>query len=209
MVCDEGLCARVLDWLTAYTYPIVFASTLVDASGVPFPGRLLLVAAGALAGTGRRSVVTIIVLGVVAAMIMDHVWFFMAARGSRRMLRLVRRLSGGSRHRSEAVAGYVARYGAILIVVGRFSTAIRALAWPAVSAHGIGYAKFVMLDFAGATLWTSTWVLLGWMVGGQWRSEAQAANLWLGLGGLAVAAAAVSPLAVRLVRSRRRRATTS
>lgn len=84
MPCVEGLCARLVDWLTAYTYPIVFFGTPVDASGLPFPGRLLLVAAGARAGTGRRNLAAIIVLGVVAAMVMDHLWYVAGARGTTR-----------------------------------------------------------------------------------------------------------------------------
>ena len=57
--------AIVLDWLAASAYPVVFIGTLIDASGVPFPGRLLLVAAGALAAAGRHSVLLIIALAAV------------------------------------------------------------------------------------------------------------------------------------------------
>src|SRR5256885_4084672 len=35
-------------WLLQHTYLVVFVGALIDATGIPFPGRLILVAAGAL-----------------------------------------------------------------------------------------------------------------------------------------------------------------
>ena len=84
---NDVVTRSVVGWLGAHTYPIVFVGTLIDASGVPFPGRLLLVAAGALAGSGRGSIVVIIVLGTVAAVLMDHVWYLAGLWGGERLLR--------------------------------------------------------------------------------------------------------------------------
>ena len=75
---------------------MVFVSTLIDATGIPFPGRLLLVAAGAIASHGRRNVVVIIALGALAAMITDHVWYVAGRRGSPLVLGFYRRLAGTS-----------------------------------------------------------------------------------------------------------------
>jgi membrane protein DedA with SNARE-associated domain len=195
----------ILDWLTAFTYPVVFVGTLIDASGVPFPGRVLLVAAGALAGTGRRSLVAIIVLGASAAILMDHAWYLAGARGSERILRLYRRLAGLSGGGDDTAVEYFTRYGAATIVLGRFFTSVRALAWPVAAAHGIGYPKFFVFDLLAASLWASVWVLLGWALGERWKSTAEAAGGWLAVGGAVVLALAAAPLAMRLWRRRARR----
>ena len=78
----NGVAVQLVEWLAAYTYPVVFVGTLIDASGLPFPGRLLLIAAGAIAAAGRRDVAVVIVAGIVAAMMMDAVWYYAGTRGS-------------------------------------------------------------------------------------------------------------------------------
>lgn len=191
----------VLGWLGAYTYPIVFLGTLIDASGVPFPGRLLLVAAGALAGRGRESVVGIVVLAAVAAVIMDHLWFLAGVRGGEGLWRLWHRLSG-RRADSETARKYVARYGALTILLGRFFTSLRAIVWPVAAARGIRYPTFLMMDIIAASLWASLWVLLGWFVGDQWESVAETVGLWLAVAGGAVFALIAVAVTMRIHRRR-------
>jgi membrane protein DedA with SNARE-associated domain len=159
----KAIAAAVVEWLAAYTYPVVFVGTLIDASGFPFPGRLLLVAAGALAGAGRQNVVVVIGLGALAAMLMDQVWYLAAARAGDRVLALLRRLAGSARIEDDDAVDYFARYGAATILVGRFFTSVRVLAWPVAAARGIGYPKFFVLDVFAATAWTT--------LGGWWASD--------------------------------------
>ena len=54
---------------------------------------------------------------------------------------------------SEIARDYFVRYGVATIVLGRFFTSVRAIAWPAAAAHGVGYPMFLMLDIAAAGLW--------------------------------------------------------
>ena len=197
--------ALIWEWLAAYTYPVVFVGTLIDASGLPFPGRLLLVAAGAVAGTSDRSVVATIALGMVAAMLMDHAWYLAGAWNSERLLRLCRRLTGWSLGDSEVAREYFERYGAATIVVGRFFTSVRALAWPVAATHGVGYLTFLLLDLVAAGLWTTLWVGLGWMVGERWAGAAETAGIWVAIVGAVLFVVALAPIAMRLYRRRRAR----
>jgi membrane protein DedA with SNARE-associated domain len=195
----------ILGWLAANTYIVVFVGTLIDASGVPFPGRLLLVAAGALAGPGRRSLVAIIALAAAAAVLMDHAWYLAGRWGGERLLRLGRRVTGRAVADSEGARRYFARYGAATIVLGRFFTSVRVIAWPVAAAHGVGYPTFLALDLGAAGLWASLWVVLGWMAGERWESAATTAGPWLTLFGVVFVVAMVLPVAVRLHRRRRGR----
>jgi membrane protein DedA with SNARE-associated domain len=45
----------------------------------------------------------------------------------------------------------------------------RILAAPVASAGGVGYAKFLVFDVAGALLWSGTFTLLGYALGAQRR----------------------------------------
>jgi undecaprenyl-diphosphatase len=199
----DDVVAWLLRWMAVYTYPIVFVGTLVDASGLPFPGRLLLVAAGAAAAAGHASVVMVIALSAAAAMTMDHLWYLAARRGGGRLARLLQRLTPSRRRRRLFAGDDWARLGAATIVLGRFFTSLRIVAWPLAATQGLGYARFLALDLLGAVTWAATWVLLGWVVGARWRPIAESAGGWLAVAGGALLVAASVAIAVRVLRRRR------
>ena len=194
----------MLAWLAENTYLVVFFGTLIDATGFPFPGRLLLVAAGALVTPGETSVVIIIALAAVAAMLVDQLWYLGLRRGSGPLFKLYCRMTGRERGCQADDGEYFARYGAASIVLGRFFTSVRVLAWPFAAAHGVGYWRFVLLDAVGAAAWAATWVLLGWFVGEHWRWAAETFGVWAGLTSVLVLLAFAAPLALRLLRRRAR-----
>ena len=191
----------LLAWLAAHTYEVVFVGALVDATGLPFPGRLILAAAGALSEPNGLSVIAMIALGAMGAMITDHVWYFAGRLGSDRLLGLYCRLSVSSRRCERATTDYLQRYGALTIVIGRFVAGVRLLAWPLAARSGIGYPRFLAFDLAGAVLWSATWVLLGWFFADTWRAVAGDAGTVLG----AAAAAVLLIAAVLIFRLHRRR----
>jgi membrane protein DedA with SNARE-associated domain len=201
-----GIAGPLLGWLAAHTYAAVFVGTLVDASGLPFPGRLLLVAAGALAGAGRKSTPAVIALAATAAVVMDHVWYAAAAWGHERLLRLYRRLGGALDGSEETGLEYFTRFGAATVLVGRFFTSVRAVAWPVAVARGLSYPRFLALDVLAAAIWASVWVLLGWVMGGRWRTAAEITGPWLAVAGVMALAITVWPLLTRLWRRKRRAA---
>lgn len=194
----------LFDWLVDHTYLVVFAGTLIDATGLPFPGRLLLAGAGALAATGHASVLVVIALAALAAMLVDFAWYLTITRGSNWLVGSYRRLRGRTRGYREVDAEAFRRYGAAAIILGRFFTTVRVVAWPIAAINGVGYSRFIVLDAFGATLWASIWVLLGWLVGEQWESAATSVGGWATVGGAAVVAVLAAPLALRFWRRRAR-----
>jgi membrane protein DedA with SNARE-associated domain len=196
-----GVIETLLAWLAAHTYEVVFVGALIDATGLPFPGRLILAAAGGLSEPQGLSVAAVIALGAAGAMITDHVWYFAGRLGSDRLLRLYCRLSVSSSRCERTTTDYFQRYGALTIVIGRFVAGVRLLAWPLAARSGIGYPRFLAYDLAGALLWSATWVLLGWFFADTWRAAAGDAGTVLGV---AAAAAVILIAAVLTFRLRRR-----
>src|ERR1700745_3767130 len=74
-------------WLIQHTYLIVFVGALIDSTGIPFPGRLILVAAGALAARGGPSAMVLVLLGAAGVAITDHLWYFTGSLGLDRVVR--------------------------------------------------------------------------------------------------------------------------
>ena len=197
-----GIVQQLTAWLVEHTYAVVFLSSLIDATAIPFPGRIVLAAAGAFAAAGEANVVLVIALGTAGVVITDHVWYCAGSLGGDRLLRLYCRLTFSSPDCVQRTTDWFKRFGTLTIVVGRFVAVVRVLAWPLARDHGVGYATFLALDVAAALAWTAIWVGLGWLLGGRW-AEAPAEIRWISVA-LAIAAAA-SFLVARWWRRRRPR----
>jgi membrane protein DedA with SNARE-associated domain len=167
-------------WLSAHTYGVVFVATLIDATAIPFPGRILLAAAGAVAATGEVNAAAVIALGTAGVLITDHLWYFAGSLGGDRLLRLYCRVTFSSPDCVRRTTDWFKRFGALTIVVGRFVAAVRLLAWPLARQHGVGYPTFLALDTVAALVWTSIWVGLGWFLGDRWANASTEAR-WVGV----------------------------
>jgi membrane protein DedA with SNARE-associated domain len=201
---------EILDAVLAYTYVGVLVATVVDATGVPFPGRLLLVAAGAFAAGGDLNVGAVIACGAVGAVIGDHVWYLAGRARGEWLLGMYCRVLPGRRRCVDRAHDLLARFGALVFVVGRFVGGVRILASPVAASAGVGYGKFLAADSAGALAWSTTFVILGYAVGAQWPRVMERYGVAgaLALGVITLVGGAVSFAVWRRV-SRRREASHS
>jgi membrane protein DedA with SNARE-associated domain len=191
-----------LTWFIAHTYVVIFFGTIIDAVGFPFPGRLLLAAAGAFAAAGDVQLSLVIALGALGAMITDHGWYFMGPFASRRLLDLYCRVTFAAPDCVERADEYFRRFGAATIVIGRFSSGVRIFGWPLARRCGVGYGRFLAGDLVGALVWTSIWVGIGYVIGENW--EPVVARVGAAL--LVVPLLVVATAATVLYRRARRRA---
>jgi membrane protein DedA with SNARE-associated domain len=198
----------LFDWLVDHTYLVVFLGTVIDATGLPFPGRVLLAAAGAMAAAGHANVFIVIAVAALGAILVDQAWYATITRGSNWIIDTYCRLRGRERGCSDDAIEYFRRYGAITIILGRFFTVVRVLVWPVAASHGLGYGRFVVLDVLGASLWASIWVLLGWFVGEHWEWAAKSVGGWTAGVGIVLTLALALPVALRVLRRRAARVAT-
>ena len=77
---------RLVLFLVPHLYLTVFIASAVDAVGIPFPGRILLVLAGAFAST-RVELALAIVASALGSLVGDHVVYLAGARGATRSWR--------------------------------------------------------------------------------------------------------------------------
>ena len=113
-----------LGWLREHLFAVVFVASLVDATGLPFPGRAMLVVAG-LSATARHDVVLLIMTSVLGSLLGDHVLYLAGRRGGIRLLALYCRLSLGSTRCVETALRCFKRFGAVAVLLARFSTSVR------------------------------------------------------------------------------------
>lgn len=153
-----------LGWLHEHLLSIVFLVSLIDATGLPFPGRAMLVAAG-MATAGPRDVVVLIATSVTGSLVGDHILYALGMRRGTRLLALYCRLSLGSVRCVEKTLTFFRRYGAVAILVCRFSTGVRLFAAVLAGSGEISYRRFLSLDVIGSIVYTTLWIVLGATVG--------------------------------------------
>ena len=149
-----------LGWLQQHLVPVVFAVSVIDATGLPFPGRVVLVAAG-MATTGPREVMLLIATSVLGSLIGDHVLYALGMRRGGRLLALYCRLSLGSARCVERTLEFFRRFGATAILVCRFSTGVRLFATVLAGSGEFSYRRFVMLDVLGSIVYATLWIAAG------------------------------------------------
>lgn len=149
-----------LGWLHEHLLPVVFLTSLVDATGLPFPGRAMLVAAG-IAAAGHRDVVMLVMTGVTGALLGDHLLYALGRRRGPRLLALYCRLSLGSVRCVENTLACFRRFGALAVLVGRFSTSVRLFAAVLAGSGEISYRRFILLDLIGSLVYMTLWIGLG------------------------------------------------
>ena len=107
-----------------------------------------------------------------------------------RILAFYCRITLGSAGCVEKTVGYFKRFGAAAILMSRFSASVRLFASALSGCGHITYGKFITFDFVGTLLYTTAWVLVGYLVGeraAEFLSRHGGARLLLLLGPVALA----------------------
>jgi membrane protein DedA with SNARE-associated domain len=194
--------APYLTFFTNHLYAVAFFAALIDSLGVPFPGRFLLITAGAVSAGGPDATWTVM-FAAAGHVVGDHVLYLIGWVGGDRILSLYCRWTLGSAHCVRKAERYFERWGGATIVIGRFVASVRLFAVTLAGSGGIRYPKFLALDILGALTGAATFVLLGYFFGAQAsRIVERYGDVALVIAGL-FALAAGSFIAYRLWKRRR------
>jgi membrane protein DedA with SNARE-associated domain len=190
-----------LDVLLDHLLAVVFVVFVVEAAGLPFPSRIVLLVAGTLAADPRQ-LVGLVAVSTVGSLIGDHVPYLAGALTGPRILAFYCRITLGSSDCVEKTVGYFRRYGAAAVLLSRFSASVRLFASALSGCGHIRYWKFVTLDLVGTVVYTAAWLTVGYVVGehaAELVDRHRGARLLVLVGPLALA----TVIAYRLWRRRR------
>src|SRR5258706_14248748 len=76
----------LVEVLVRYGYLVVFGWAFAEQIGLPIPAMPVLLAAGAMAGTGRLSLVLVLLLAALASLVSHGIWYWSARLGGGRVL---------------------------------------------------------------------------------------------------------------------------
>jgi membrane protein DedA with SNARE-associated domain len=192
-----------LEFLVRHGYLVLFAVVLGEQLGLPLVGAPVLLAAGALSGTGRFSLPVTVGLAVTACLIGDFVWFELGRRRGASILTLLCRISLEPDSCVRRTEDIFSRWGARVLLVAKLIPGLNTVAPPLAGVVGMRRGRFLRYDAAGALVWTLLYVGLGYVFSSQLEAVALALA-GLGRGAALVIGAALGAYVVLKYAQRRR-----
>ncbi len=150
-----------------YGLAIVFANVLIEQIGLPVPAIPTLMVAGALAASGRLSLVAVFAVALVACAIADISWYVAGRRYGNRVMRF---LCGISLTPDSCVSQAQTRFeiwGRNVLLVAKFLPGVALLAPPLAGAARIGWLPFLVFNTGGGALWVGAGIGGGMLLGSQ------------------------------------------
>jgi membrane-associated protein len=178
---------------------IVFTETGLLV-GFFLPGDSLLITAGLVAATGHLNIWWLNGLLIAAAIVGDSVGYAIGRRLGPRLFTRPKSLLFNPRH-VERTRIFYERHGARTIVIARFVPIVRTFA-PVVAGVGeMRYRRFVFYNVTGGIAWVTSMTWAGYLLGQAVPNIGDHIHIVVGI----VILLSLVPIAVELVRERRRR----
>jgi membrane protein DedA with SNARE-associated domain/rhodanese-related sulfurtransferase len=141
----------------------VFGNVLAEQAGVPVPAYPTLIIAGAYLTGGDYAVVSLVLVGALAAVIADTFWYLAGRRFGTRVLRTLCRISLSPDSCVRQTESIFERFGPASMVFAKFVPGFASVATALAGALGLHYWKFVLFDLVGSVLWVGVAVAIGYL----------------------------------------------
>jgi membrane protein DedA with SNARE-associated domain len=159
--------SETLEFVVRHGYLVLFVWMVADQLGLPIPAIPILLAAGAVAGSGRLSLSLILLVSIVASLLADTLWYELGRRKGVRVLNFLCRVSlepDSCVRRTEQVFG---RYGARSLLVSKFVPGLTTAAPPLAGIFGMRLPRFLTFAGLGALLYAGAYAGLGYLFSAQ------------------------------------------
>jgi membrane protein DedA with SNARE-associated domain len=193
----------IVQFVIKHGYSVLFAAMFLHQIGLPVPGPLLLLAAGALAAAGKLGLVAALGLAVTACVLADWAWYEAGRRRGDKVLHFIHRLARDPDAHDRRAKETFARYGPPLLVLAKFVPGLDAIMPPLAGTSRTSRLRFLAFDAVGAGLYSGAYAGLGYVFSHDLdRAAALAARAGTFLAAVALTALSIYA-AYRLVRSHR------
>jgi len=135
----------------------------VHQIGLPVPGPLFLLAAGALAAAGKLGLVVALTLSVAACVLADWVWYEAGRLRGEKVLHLLHRFAPDPAAADRRAKRSFAKYGPPILVFDKFVPGLDAVAPPLAGTSGTSRLRFLTFETTGAALYSGVYAGLGYV----------------------------------------------
>jgi membrane protein DedA with SNARE-associated domain len=159
--------AHFITFVERHGYALLFFWILAEQGAIPLPSIPLLVAAGVLVRLGKMHLALALICCVVAALIADTVWFHIGRKRGQGIFRLICRISLEPDSCVRRTENAFLKHGLKSLLVSKFVPGLNAIAAPLAGSSGASYWRFFAYDCAGAVIWSTAYIALGYTVSRQ------------------------------------------
>jgi len=165
----DNLIRLVTEHGTGWILLFVFVSMFVENVFPPYPGDAVIFAAGFISGSGKMSVVPLLILSMIGSissiMLLHHI--------GRRYGRVVfesRRLKFLKPEALPRIETWFEKYGDTLLVASRFLAGTRALVAFSAGVGRISYPRMAVLSGISVIMWNSLIILSAYFLKSNWEA---------------------------------------
>jgi len=151
----------IVQFLLKHGYSVLFGAMFAHQIGLPVPGPLFLLAAGALAASGKLGLVPAFGLAVSASVLADWVWYEAGRRRGDKVLHFIHRLTRDPDAHDRRAKRTFARYGPPILIVAKFVPGLDAVSPPLAGTSGTSRLRFLAFETVGVSLYACVYIGLG------------------------------------------------
>jgi len=142
-----------LEFLIKHGYLVLVGWVFAEQLGLPVPSLPVMLAAGALAGTGHLSFWTSLFLIVLGALSADSIWYLLGKIKGIRILQFLCKISLEPDSCVRRTEGIFSKQGARSLLLAKFIPGLGTVAPPLAGIFHMRAQKFLLYDGAGSLLW--------------------------------------------------------
>jgi len=180
-----------LEFLIKHGYMVLLGWVFAEQLGLPIPSLPVMLAAGALAGTGHLSFWASLLLITIGALSADSFWYYLGRTKGIRILQFLCKISLEPDSCVRRTEGVFSKQGARSLLVAKFIPGLSTVAPPLAGIFHMRARMFLLYDALGSAVWGLSFLGAGYIFSEQIERIAErAATLgsWLAvllIGGLA------------------------
>ena len=156
-----------IQFLTQHGTTMLFLTVLAEQIGLPIPALPVLIAAGALVGTGQMNFAVAASVSILAALLGDQVWFELGRRQGRQVLSWLCRISFEPLSCVRRTEAFFAHHGVRSLMVAKFIPGLSTIAPPLAGIMGLRMPQYLLYNGIGVVLWVGSGIGLGMALSNQ------------------------------------------
>jgi membrane protein DedA with SNARE-associated domain len=163
----------ILNWIMQYGYIGLFCLLMFGIIGVPFPDEIIMTAAGYLVFKGYLQLAPTVLAAFMGSMCGISVSYTIGRVAGTRLLDKFGHLVHITPDRVKLIHEWFERFGKWTLLFGYFVTGFRHLVAIVAGTAKLKIPEFALFAYAGALLWSLTFISLGYFLGDQWTRIAE------------------------------------
>jgi len=189
--------ASVLQWVEANGYYALFAALMLGIVGLPIPDETILVFVGALLARGKFNPLLMWLTAWCGAMSGISLSYFIGRTAGLGFIHKFGKYLHVTQERLDKVHVWYGKMGPWILVIGYYIAGVRHFSAMVAGTSGLSYPYFAVFAYAGAALWVSVFLGLGYLLGDNWEAAAHMAHEYLLYASIAIGSVVVLYFGIR------------